>query len=154
MQDSAWSFVAMEYYALLLNRCFVLSIEGGQLRGVKCRGLTADLHGGGFLSRWLHRRWSVAGDRKDPSSYIEDDVRRHGSRADFAVPLTEISAVDYDPRRKWGMGEYPHNGRIRVTGTTGRREFIIVGRQSASDICARLRAAAGLARSMATTESA
>jgi hypothetical protein len=31
----------MEYYALILNRTFVITIDGEYLRGVKCRGLTS-----------------------------------------------------------------------------------------------------------------
>lgn len=156
MSEDGWSFVAMEYHALLLNRCFVVSIEGGSLRGRKCRGLTGDVTGRGGLSRLLHRRWAVEGDRNDPSSYIQDEpvdsTRGRGSRADFRIPLADIEAVRHDPRRKWGMGEYPHDGRIRVSTGRGEREFIVLGRQSASDICAHIRAAAGLARSLAAAQ--
>lgn len=148
-----WSFVAMEYYALVLNRCFVISLEAGRLHGVQCRGLTGAVSGGDPLSRLLDRRFAVQGDPHDPSSYIDTRARRRWRRAEFSLPLQRLYAVEHDPRPKWGMGEIPHDGRILLRTDRRTREFIVLGRQSGYDICARIRTAAGLARSLAAVES-
>lgn len=148
MLPYAWSFVAMEYYALVLNRCFVISIDGERLRGVQCRGLTGATSGRDALARFLDRRFAVHGDLHDPSSYIDTRLRTRPRRADFSFPLREILAVEHDPRPKWGMGGYPHDGRLHLHMDRGTREFIVLGRQSGREICAHLRSAAGLANSL------
>lgn len=147
MPTYGWSFVAMEYYGLALNRCFVISLDGETLRGVQCRGLTGAAGGHDLLARFLNRRFAVPGDLHDPSSYIDPRLRTRPRRADFAIPLHGIRAVEHDPRPKWGMGDYPHDGRVQLRTDAGTREFIVLGRQSGHAICARIRDAAGLARS-------
>jgi len=143
MQPYAWSFVAMEYYALAMNRCFVISVDGERLRGVQCRGFTGSASGRDALARLLNRRFAVHGDPHDPSSYIDTRLRTRPRRADFALLLREIRRVEHDPRPKWGMGGIPHDGRIHLHTDRGRREFIVLGRQSGREICANLRNAAG-----------
>lgn len=149
VQSFVWSFVAMEYYALVLNRCFVISIDGERLRGVQCRGITGRTGGHDLVSRLLDRRFAVQGDPFDPSSYIDPRLRTRPRRADFLLPLRQIRAVEHDPRPKWGLGEIPHDGRILLRTGRGTREFIVLGRQSGHAICAHLRAAAGLSRPLA-----
>lgn len=144
VQRFAWSFVGMEYYALLLNRTFVLSIDDAHLRGVRCRGLTSTAGGRDALARFINRRLAVTGDLDDPSSYIGERRRPH--RADFGIPLHAITAVVHDPRPKWGMGYYPHDGRVLVYTATGTREFIVLGRQSGRAIGDYLRRAAEQAK--------
>ena len=149
MQPYAWSFVAMEYYALALNRCFVVSVDGDALRGVQCRGLTGTARGHDALARLINRRFALHGDPHDPSSYIDPRLRTRPRRADFSIALHDIREVRHDPRPKWGMGDTPHDGRIHLRTGAGTREFIVLGRQSGHAICAHLRAAAGLAQSVA-----
>lgn len=150
MRSDAWSFVAMEYYALVLNRTFVISIDGDRLEGVQCRGLTSTAGGRDALTRYINDRLAVHGDLDDPSSYIGDRRPWHYRRADFAIPLRDIRSAEHDPRLKWGMGYYPHDGRIHLRTDAHARELIVLGRQSGRGICAHLRAAAGLAQSLAT----
>ncbi|HJY06951.1 MAG TPA: hypothetical protein VJ323_11600 [Bryobacteraceae bacterium] len=53
--------------------------------------------------------------------------------------LSEITSVAYNPRKKWGMGYYPHDGRVIVQTLKRQREFIILGNQSGQQIAQRLR---------------
>jgi hypothetical protein len=144
MQRVAWSFVGMEYYALLLNRTFVLSLDGAHLRGVRCRGLTSTAGGRDALARFINQRLAVQGDLDDPSSYIGERGRAH--RADFRIPLCAITTVEHEPRPKWGMGYYPHDGRVLVRTAARTREFMVLGRQSGQAIADYLRRAAEQAR--------
>jgi hypothetical protein len=59
--------------------------------------------------------------------------------------LSDISTVEYNPKKKWGMGYYPHSGRVYINKAGRTREFIVLGKQSGSDVYARLKTAVGQA---------
>jgi hypothetical protein len=43
--------------------------------------------------------------------------------------------VHYDSSKKWGMGSYPHDGKVHVTTKTGqKKEFIMIGEQDGAAI--------------------
>ncbi len=138
MQNQDWSFVAMEYYALILNRTFRITINEESLIGIKCRGVTSIASGGDPLTRAVTAKFAVSGDFNDPNAYIDESTLIKSSSANFNIMLSDIRAVEYNPRKKWGMGYYPHDGRVFVETDNTRREFIILGQQSGSDICQRL----------------
>ena len=131
----------MEYYALILNRTFVVTVDDECLRGAKCRGLTSVASGGDPLTKALTSTLAVGGDLSDPGSYVDDRLLRSTNRANFTILLRDISKVEYNPNKKWGMGYYPHNGRVYVGTLDRTREFIVLGKQSGRDICTRLEAA-------------
>jgi hypothetical protein len=137
MEQPAWSFVAMEYYALILNRTFLVTVTEGELKAVVCRGLTSS-SGGTLLSELLTTPIAVRGDLNDPRAYVNDRRLRRTSRANFAMTLADVTSVRYDKRKKWGMGEYPHDGKVFVEAGGNEREFIILGNQSGEDIARRL----------------
>jgi len=57
------------------------------------------------------------------------------SKANFRIARESITDVKYDSSKKWGMGYYPHDGKVYVnSSTSGRREFIIMGNQSGKRI--------------------
>ena len=133
---NSWSFVAMQYYALILNRTFVVSVDAMGISGTVCRGLTG-VEGGDSLTRYITAQLAVHGDLNDPNSYIGHTSIRP-SRANFALSHADITSVIFNPKKKWGMGPYPHDGRVIVETSTRRREFIILGKQSGREIAERL----------------
>ena len=133
----------MEYYAVVLNRTFAITINDESLDGVICRGLTSVASGGDPLTQALTAKLAVSGDLNDPSAYIDDRLLKERSSANFSIQLKDICSVEHNPRKKWGMGYYPHDGRLLIGTANRRREFIILGQQSGKDICARLSAAVG-----------
>jgi len=139
MEASPWSFVAMEYYALMLNRTFLVSVTGERLVGVVCRGLTSEPGPGIF--NLLVAPMVVRGDLNDPRSYVSDRRLRASNRANFSIDLKDVKHVRYDKRKKWGMGQHPHDGKVYVEIADSQREFIILGTQSGEDIANRLLAA-------------
>lgn len=145
MKEESWSFVAMEYYAAILNRTFVITIDEEWLRGVKCRGLTS-VSSGDALTGVMTNMLAVSGDLNDPDSYVDQRLLRKTGRANFAIRLSDICAVEYNPKKKWGMGYYPHDGRVYVTAGKRRREFIVLGAQSGRNICTRLSASVAQAK--------
>lgn len=134
MNQSHWWFVAMEYYALILNRTFLLTISGDRLHGKVCHGITS------IDSGPVQSLMAVHGDLNDPKAYVKNDLLTKPNHADFSLPLASIISVEYTQKKKWGMGYYPHDGRVFVETATGKREFIVLGNQSGQQIASRLAA--------------
>jgi len=135
--QNIWSFVAMEYYALVLNRTYVVSVSDREIRGKVCRGLTS-VEGGIGFARAINQAMSVQGDLNDGNSYVDKGKLGRPSRADFSIRLSEVRSVSYNHRKKWGMGYYPHDGRVLIATPARTRELIILGRQSGQAIADRL----------------
>lgn len=136
METPAWSFVAMEYYALILNRTFLISVTNEKVVGVVCRGLTSE-SAPGVLNLFV-APMVVQGDLNDPRSYVNDRRLRASNHANFTIDLNDVKNVRYDKRKKWGMGHYPHDGKVYVETADGERELIILGAQSGQEIAAKL----------------
>ena len=143
--QTPWCFVAMEYYAVMLNRTYLLTIDDRRFSGKVARGLTST-EGGIGIAGMITSRMAVHGDLADPSTYIVSSRISKPSRADFSIELADIASVEYTPRKKWGMGYYPHDGRVFVSAAGRRREFIILGNQSGHEIASRLTADSARAR--------
>ena len=139
--SQTWSFVAMEYYALILNRTYLVRVGDGKITGSVCRGLTAVEGGGDRLTREITAKLAVHGNLSDPASYVDDETLSKNHRANFAISLSQLQSVTYDPRKKWGMGYYPHDGRVTIVTPDQKREFIILGTQSGRAIATRLNSA-------------
>ena len=136
-------FVAMEYYGLILNRTFLILLAETHMIGVVANGLISVRSAADPLTSIITDALSVHGDLHNPLSYLKekylnrvknlnllgDDFLKI-NRANFRIRFDEISEVTYDPRKKWGMGYYPHDGKVYVTTHGNRREFIILGDQS------------------------
>jgi hypothetical protein len=141
-------FVAMEYYRLILNRTFVVLITGEYLIGVQANGLVSIETNHDPLLNATIGSLAIRGDLTNPYSYIKskyfrkienEDLTGPGllsrNKINFRINRKEIKRVDYDSSKKWGMGYYPHDGKVYVETFDGKkREFIILGNQSGSDI--------------------
>jgi hypothetical protein len=136
MQDS-WQFVAMEYYALILNRSYLVSVDEASIRGKVCRGLTA-VEAGRGLTRFISHRLAVHGELNDPTSYVSGLQLARENKADSLYRCVDIVDVDFNPTKKWGMGPYPHDGRVTISTLEQRRELIILGDQSGLKIAERI----------------
>lgn len=115
-------FVAMEYFALILNRTYVVFVTPDRLYAWKVRGPVTNWNPAYFLpySKMLN-------DRKLRCSY-EAVEKLANLRGGFVIPRSEVVSVEPVYKQKWGMGGIPHSGRIRVRLTSGRsREFILLG---------------------------
>jgi hypothetical protein len=138
----------MEYHTLILNRTYLVLLTLDFLIGVVGSGVVATEGGKHKITRQLTRLLSVKGDLTNPYSYLKLDLIQQvdevdlldGSilkmnKANFMMKRSEIARVTHNPKKKWGMGPHPHDGRICVEMTDGKkREFIMVGSQSGSGI--------------------
>ena len=142
-------FVAMEYYWLILNRTFLVLITDTELIGIKVHGLIG-VESSDALTNLLPL--TVNGDLENPYSYIsakyierikDIDLKSNDffrvNTSNFRISKSDIVQTSYDESKKWGMGYYPHDGRVYVRTRDGRkREFIILGSQSGREIRSRL----------------
>lgn len=112
----------MEYFALILNRSFLVFITDDGPRMWKFQGVVSSLEPMFY----------------EPAEALLDDVEMTPGSQAFEelmqqrhteiVPYTEIRSVEFINRQKWGMGGVPHAGRLRVQFRWRRtREFILSG---------------------------
>jgi hypothetical protein len=146
--DDGNHFIAMEYYGIILNRTFLILITENDLIGIKVNGLISVEGGGDPLTRLITSNMAVQNDLDNPYSYIKSKYLRkienlniygkeilNVEKANFKINRHEIKSVTYDKRKKWGMGYYPHDGKVYVkTENERKKEFIILGSQSGEQI--------------------
>ena len=136
----------MQYYGLILNRTFLILITDLKLIGIKVHGLiSVESHG---VEAIITSLISVDGNLSNPYSYIKmkfierikdvdllSDSFLNANPSNFIFERSDVTEVKYDKRKKWGMGYYPHDGRVYITSRdNSKREFIILGSQSGSEI--------------------
>lgn len=140
-------FVAMEYYAGVLNRTYLVLMTAESIIGLVVHGMIASKDRGDPLTRLITSKFSPGGNLSNPMSYVDEKYRRKYrdvdlkdgdlkriSSANFRSALSEITDVYHDPTKKRGMGPYPHDGKVYMTFGKSKREFIILGDQSGEKI--------------------
>ena len=66
---------------------------------------------------------------------LKSDEFLTNNKANFRVRKSDIRNVYHNPSKKWGMGYYPHDGRVYIeTYDNKKKELIIPGNQSGEDI--------------------
>jgi hypothetical protein len=115
-------FVAMEYFALILNRSFLVFLEDEGLRCWKFAGPTS-----AFTPGFYKPIEELLDDPEmAPGSAAFNDLM-HGSGT-FLIPYGMIRYVDFTAKTKWGMGPILHSGILSLGFAEERmREFILLG---------------------------
>jgi len=142
----------MEYYAGILNRTYLVIMTAESFIGLVVHGVIASNDRGDPLTRLIASKLSPSGDLSNPMAYVDEKYRKRYSDVDlnngdlkqissanFRSALSEITDVSYDPTKKWGMGPYPHDGKVYIEFRKSKREFIILGDQSGERIAAAVR---------------
>jgi len=146
--DDGNHFVAMEYHTLILNRTYLVIITKDYLLGLKVNDVVSTEAGHNLLAFAATNPLAIRGDLDNPFSYVKNkyleplleedinlDLILEYSKANFRIYRRDITRVTYDPSKKWGMGYYPHDGKVYVhTADNKKREFIILGKQSGKAI--------------------
>jgi len=127
----------MEYYSLVLNRTYVVSVSNREIRGKVCRGVTS-AEGGIGIARLITRQLAVQGDLNAARSYVDEETLSRPASGDFSTSLCDVTSIAYNHRKKWGMGPYPHDGRVVISTPSQMPELIILGSQSGRTIADRL----------------
>jgi hypothetical protein len=141
-------FVAMEYYGLVLNRTFLILVTDDYLIGLKVNGLVSEVTKTDPLIDLMASPFAIKDNLENPYSYIKDkylkkisDLDIHSDEilkinsSNFKINREDIAEVAHVKGKKWGMGDYPHDGKVTIkTREKGIREFIVLGSQSGSEI--------------------
>lgn len=136
---SIWSFVAMHYYALILNRTFRVWVTDKYVCGIH-EGNTIASPTSTVGAEWQKPQnyINLHLERKYKDINLESDEFLSLDKANFRIPRSDIIRIDYHPK-KWGMGRVPYSGRlVLVTNTSGKIELILLGKQDATTISRRL----------------
>lgn len=146
--NSSNHFIAMQYFGLILNRTFLVLLTKDQIIGIKVNGLVSVESGGNILAKELSNTMTVKGDLQNPYAYVKSkyldrvqdlelvdtDILKQ-DKSNFVIHRADINNAYYDPKKKWGMGYYPHDGKVYVATNDGKKkEFIILGNQSGHKI--------------------
>jgi len=157
-KEPLFSFIAMEYYWLVLNRTYRVVVTEETIYGVRVRGVMSD------IGITFDRDFTLSGrlldpmpdDLQDPASYEgESFVRRHEAidldsdeflevdEHNFRLDRSEVGRVTYNPEKKWGMGDIPHSGRLVLhLENNEQRELILLGDQDGEHLKQKFRVAA------------
>jgi len=141
-------FVAMEYYKLILNRTFLILLTKDSLIGIQGNGVISVEGGKDPFTKQITKSLAVRGDLTNPYSYLKEkyihEIENENlldqsfllkNKTNFIVTRKDIKNARYDPKKKWGMGHYPHDGKVYIeTADNKKREFIILGDQSGQRI--------------------
>ena len=141
-------FVGMEYYFLVLNRTFLVVKTKEYLIGILGNGVVSVEGGEDILTEYITSKMAVKGDLENPYSYLKNNYLEKihdldlldgsimkANKFNFMIKLADIKDVKYNSRKKFGMGIYPHDGRVVIeTNDRKKREFIILGSQSGQKI--------------------
>lgn len=142
-------FVAMEYYGLILNRTYVIFIAPDGLHGWKAEG-SVDSSNPMFFAGFEQMLQD-----HDLMTNL-DAVRNLGRlKGGFFIPGEQIASVEASYKPKWGMGNIPHSGRIRLRMASGKsREFILLGSVDVDGIQHSIMSGASIAAATGTRPSA
>jgi len=126
-------FVGLEYYALILNRTFVVFVAPEGLYGWKAEGIVT-------ASQPLYFE-PYADMLQDLELMRDRDAVRKLSnlKGGFFIPRSAIVSAEAVYKQKWGMGAIPHSGRIKVSLSSGKsREFVLLGSVDVNSIQQRI----------------
>ncbi len=136
------SFLAMEYYGLMLNRTYAISATKTMICGAKIFGAVGSPRSGLGIYRW-----------RDPRNFIDrkTEEKYHGvspespefltvNKDNFQINCSDVVAVAFSGKKKLSMGGIPHSGTLTL-GTKGHkpRELILLGDQDGAEIEMKLR---------------
>ncbi len=135
-------FLAMEYYRLIWNRTFEVTVDESGCSGAFVRGAISTGSPGIVMAAMddepahLVDAKRLDASREHPAGSSEY-LAKH--RFNFTWPRASILAIRFNPRKKWGMGAIPHDGRIEFERSDRSREFIVLGKDRAPKILEGLR---------------
>jgi len=143
-QEIKLEFVAMQYYAGIMNRSYVVQVSDSLI-------LCGRVHG--IIAAGVSRRYS-ASSLKDPYFYADPDLLSiyhqdtylhpellKKDNANLLIRRDDIQNCRYAAKKKWGMGDVVHTGRLFIELKSGKKiELILLGKPNIEEIVNKLNA--------------
>jgi hypothetical protein len=138
----AVSFLAMEYFGLMLNRTYAISATKTMICGAKMFGTVGSPRSGLGIYRWRDPRNFI--DRKTQDKYrgVSPESREFlaVNKDNFQIRSADVVGIAFSPKKKLSMGGIPHSGTITLALRDHKpREFILLGDQDGAEIEMKLR---------------
>ena len=119
-------FVALEYYGLIFNRTYLVTIVNGYLCGAVTGGLLASGRKPNNPDWYLNQENL----KRCRDSGIGSNSFLELNKNNFRIGRGELTAIEFDDTAKWGMGAVPYSGRLHFKfSDDSSREFILLGYQ-------------------------
>ena len=143
-------FIAMEYKGMS-NCIYKVYVTDSLIYGAKVNGyITVEPNFG--MGR------SIPKDRMhDPEAYVDRTMDKYDDALpyhaaflrndmdNFIIRRSDIRKISHNPKKKWGMGYYPHAGRIEIEtirtpeNRRGDRALILIGDQDPEKVLGMLK---------------
>ena len=131
-QPATVAFLAMEYYALILNRSFAVIVTNNVICGAKVFGTVSAPMTPIGIHKW-----------RDPTNFISrKTIEKYHSvdpespafltidKSNFQIPCSNVKGIGFKSGKLISMGGVPHSGSLFIQVTEGRkRELILLGNQ-------------------------
>jgi hypothetical protein len=146
-------FYAMEYINFIGNRMLKVWVTPTYIFAAKVKGFTSEYTGNSFYDQKLVIDPRL---RLEPKAYVNPKEENKYSRfffekispkqfmklnkENFVIDKSEIKKIHHTENKKWGMGYYPHTGRVFIEAEKNdfnkksNREFIIIADQNIEQI--------------------
>ncbi|MBB5211412.1 hypothetical protein [Microbulbifer hydrolyticus] len=125
-------FMTMEYYFLILNRTFEITVDENGVHGAIAGHLMSATNSKALTASATGNAYDlVSASKISPSHTCSAGSHKYLklSFSNFSYSKDEIVKISYDRRSKWGMGPVPHTGKFYLTLSNGKqRELIVLGR--------------------------
>jgi hypothetical protein len=136
-QPAIVSFLAMEYYAVILNRSFAVIVTKNTICGAKVFGAVGSPRTAIGAYLWRDPRNFIG--RKTLEKYHSVDPESSTfltiSKDNFQIPCSSVKGIGFTSRKKMSMGNVPHSGSLFVHLADGRKkELILLGNQDGEEI--------------------
>jgi hypothetical protein len=136
------SFLAMEYYAIIMNRTFAISATKTMISGAKAFGAVGSPRSGLGIYRWRDPRNFIGRKTLDKYKGVNPESPDFPaiSKENFQINTVDVLGITFNPKQKLSMGGIPHSGSITLSLKDQKpREFILLGDQDGKEIESKLR---------------
>jgi hypothetical protein len=132
METREVKFLAMEYFFLILNRTFEITINENGMHGAVVNQIMSSVNPKIISATQTGSAYdlvSKANVERSQKHVAGSEEFLKLSSSNFSYAKDSISRISYNPKSKWGMGPVPHTGKLYVTFIPNtKREFIVLGK--------------------------
>ena len=138
MKNNEIRFLTMEYYFLILNRTYEITINQNGIHGAIVNQIMSAVNPNILATRSSGNAYDLISSvnvEKTRGSIAGSKEFLELSGSNFSYTKNSILSILYDSKNKWGMGPVPHSGKLYITSTQNTvREFIILGRPNIEEL--------------------